>query len=255
VVGLLEGDTALVTGGASGIGRGIAKAFAAEGVRVVISDVSVEAGEQVAREIGGVFIASDLSQPGADRKLFEAALAELGQISIFVHSASPKRHESDTVFTVSDETWDAMYAVGVKAGFHLGRDIGAHMKERGLKGKMIFLTSLHAENSRNLPHYSSTKAGMAMVMKELARELGSSGIRVNALAPGAVPFGGFVADVSAWEPKIPMGRMGTPEELAGMAVALVCDRFSGYVTGTTVVVDGGLALYNWIPFNSPPNVG
>ena len=88
-----------------------------------------------------------------------------------------------------------------------------------------------------------------MLVKELARALGRNGIRVNAIAPGAVPGGGFEADVASLEAMIPLGRTGTPEDIAGMALALLCDRFSRYVTGTTVAVDGGLALYNWIPFH------
>jgi NAD(P)-dependent dehydrogenase (short-subunit alcohol dehydrogenase family) len=90
-----------------------------------------------------------------------------------------------------------------------------------------------------------------MLVKELARALGGSGIRVNAIAPGAIPGGGFEADVTSLEAMIPLGRTGTPEDIAGMALALLSDRFSRYVTGTTVAVDGGLALYNWIPFHTP----
>jgi len=84
-------------------------------------------------------------------------------------------------------------------------------------------------------------------VKELARALGPHGIRVNAIAPGAIPGGGFAADVVALERMIPLGRTGTPEDIAAMAVALLSERFGRYVTGTTVAVDGGLALYNWIP--------
>jgi NAD(P)-dependent dehydrogenase (short-subunit alcohol dehydrogenase family) len=89
---------------------------------------------------------------------------------------------------------------------------------------------------------------MTMVMKELARALGPAGIRVNALAPGAVPGGGAANITAEFGAKIPLGRTGTAEDMAAMAVALLSDRFSGYVTGTTVAVDGGLALYDWIPF-------
>ena len=148
---------------------------------------------------------------------------------------------------VSDAEWDAMLTVGLRSGFVLGQSVGAHMKARGIKGRMLYMTSLHAYSPRNLPHYSATKAGQTMLVKELARALGPDGIRVNAIAPGAIPGGGFKADVKALEAMIPLGRTGTPEDIAGMAVALLSDRFSRYVTGTTVVVDGGLALYNWIP--------
>jgi NAD(P)-dependent dehydrogenase (short-subunit alcohol dehydrogenase family) len=235
-----------VTGTASGIGRGIARALAAEGARLVLSDIAVEPGQALARELNAHFIAADLAEPDAARPLFDAALAALGQISVFVHSAAPKRSEEQTVLNVTEAEWDAMLTVGLRSGFLLGRSVGAQMKERGIKGRMLYITSLHATSPRNLPHYSATKAGQTMVVKELARALGGSGIRVNAIAPGAIPGGGFDADVASLEKMIPLGRTGTPEDIAGMALALLCDRFSRYVTGTTVAVDGGIALHNWI---------
>jgi NAD(P)-dependent dehydrogenase (short-subunit alcohol dehydrogenase family) len=179
--------------------------------------------------------------------LFEAAVKALGAISIFVHSASPKRLENETALAVTEAQWDLMTSVGLRAGFILGQAAGAHMKAHNVKGRILFITSLHADTPRNLPHYSATKAGQTMVMKELARALGADGIRVNAIAPGAIPGGGFDANIAAFAKMIPLGRTGTPEDIADMAVALLCDRFSRYVTGATIVVDGGLALYNWIP--------
>ncbi len=247
-MGLLDGDSALVTGAASGIGRGIARALAAEGARLVLSDIATEAGQALARELNAVFIAADLADPQAARQLFDAAAKAIGPISILVHSAAPKRRETETALAVTEAEWDAMLTVGLRAGFVLGQAAGAQMKAHKIKGRMLFVTSLHAHTPRNLPHYSATKAGQTMLVKELARALGGDGIRVNAVAPGAIPGGGFDADIAAFEKMIPLGRPGTPEDIAAMAVALLCDRFSRYVTGTTVVVDGGLALYNWIPF-------
>jgi 3-oxoacyl-[acyl-carrier protein] reductase len=244
---LLMGDTALVTGAASGIGRGIAKALAAEGVRLVMSDIAAETGTAVAWELGATFIPADLSEPAAPRQLFEAAVRALGSISILVHSASPRRFESETALAVTEAEWDLMTSVGLRAGFVLGQAAGAHMKARNVKGRMLFITSLHAYTPRNLPHYSATKAGQTMLVKELARALGADGIRVNAIAPGAIPGGGFDAGIASFANMIPLGRTGTPEDIADMAIALLCDRFSRYVTGATVVVDGGLSLYNWIP--------
>jgi 3-oxoacyl-[acyl-carrier protein] reductase len=87
--------------------------------------------------------------------------------------------------------------------------------------------SLHAHTPRNLPHYSATKAGQTMIVKELARALGADGIRVNAIAPGAIPGGGFDADATDLQRMIPLGRTGTPDDIADMAVALLCDRFLG----------------------------
>jgi hypothetical protein len=156
-MGLLEGDTALVTGAASGIGGGIARALAAEGTRLVLTDVAAQNGAAVAREVNAEFIAADLADRSAPRRLFEAAVKALGSISIFVHSASPKRHEREMALAVTESEWDAMTTVGLRAGFVLGQAVGAHMKARKIKGRMLFVTSLHAYTPRNLPHYSATK--------------------------------------------------------------------------------------------------
>jgi 3-oxoacyl-[acyl-carrier protein] reductase len=251
---LLSGDTALVTGAASGIGRAIAVALAEEGARVVLSDVDVERGEATAvqlRESGheAQFLPADLSSKEGPAALHEQAVAALGSLSILVHSASPRRLEADHALAVSDETWDRMLDVNLRAGFLLGREAGRDMMARKVRGRMLFITSLHAGTPRNLPHYSAAKAGQTMVVKELARALGPHGVRVNAIAPGAIPGGGFDAKGAGLERltlATSLHRLGTPEDIAGMALALLSDRYSAYVTGTTVVVDGGLALHNWI---------
>lgn len=251
---LLQGDTALVTGAASGIGRGIAIALAKEGARVVLSDTNTEAGQAVADQLAkdgneASFVAADLASEDGPRKLFREATRRLGALSILVHSASPPRREVDHVLNVSDDTWNQMLAVNLHAGFLLGRESGRQMIDHKIKGRMLFITSLHAESPRNLPHYSAAKAGQTMTMKELAKALGPHGIRVNAIAPGAIPGGGFDAAGAGLERLTrctSLRRLGTPEDIAGMAVALLADRFSAYVTGTTVAVDGGIALHNWI---------
>ena len=236
-----------MTGVASGIGRGIARALHSEGARLALVDVDAERGNDVAVELGATFIHADLSTEAGAHAAFDAAVEALGTISIFVHSASPPRRESQTVLAVTGPEWDAMVNTNLRSGFVLSQAIAKHMIHERIRGKMLFVTSLHATSPRNLPHYSAAKAGQTMLVKELARALGPHGIRVNAVAPGAIPGGGFAADVSALEKMIALGRTGTPEDIASMTVALVSDRFSAYVTGTTVVVDGGLALYNWIP--------
>jgi len=251
---LLQGDTALVTGAASGIGRGIAIALAREGARVVLSDVHAEGAREAAAELekdghDASFIAADLATQDGPQQLLEQAAARLGALSILVHSASPPRREADHVLAVSDETWHQMLAVNLRAGFVLGREAGRRMIDQNIKGRILIITSLHAQTPRNLPHYSAAKAGQTMMMKELAKAFGPHGIRVNAIAPGAFPGGGFDAAGAGLERLTrctSLRRLGTPDDIAGMAVALLCDRFSAYVTGTTVAVDGGLALHNWI---------
>jgi NAD(P)-dependent dehydrogenase (short-subunit alcohol dehydrogenase family) len=232
---LFENDTALVTGSGNGIGRAIAEALRAEGVRVLGVDLK------------GSDLDVDLSRPGEAKRLAAEAIARLGKVSIFVHSASPRRFEEDTALAVGEETWRAMQEVNLNAGFLLGQALGRHMREQKIRGRMLYVTSLHAYAPRNLPHYSAAKAGQTMLVREFARALGKDGIRVNAIAPGAIPGGGFdAAKNPGLLATIPMGRFGTPADVAGMALAVLSERFGGYVTGETVAVDGGIALHNWI---------
>lgn len=228
-VKLLEGDRALVTGAAGGIGRGIAAALEAEGAEVLRADLAE----------------ADLSQPGEAARLAAEAIRRLGRVSILVHAASPRRLETQKALAASEAQWREMLEVNLNAAFILAQSLGTHMKEQNIRGRMLFITSLHAESPRNLPHYSAAKAGQTMLMKEFARALGPHGIRVNAIAPGAVAGGGFAAP-PAMTAKIPLGRFGTPADVAAMAVAVLSERFGAYVTGTTLVVDGGIALHNWI---------
>lgn len=240
---LLEGERALITGCAGGIGRGIAKALKAEGAIVLGSDIAAPPAED-----GIDFLAADLSKRGGWKELLGGAIAKLGTISLFVHAASPRRREVDTPLSVSEETWDLMTDINLRSGFFLAREVGHHMRDNRISGRMILVTSQHRETPRNLPHYSASKAGMTMVMKELARVLAPDGIRVNAIAPGAIPGGGFVADnLADLVAQIPLGRPGTPDDIAQVAVAILSERFGRYVVGTTVEVDGGLGLASWIP--------
>lgn len=232
---LFADDTALVTGSAGGIGRGIAAALAAEGVRVLGADLKDSD------------LDVDLSRPGEAKRLAAEAISRLGKVSIFVHSASPRRREEDTALEVGEDTWRAMQEVNLNAGFLLGQALGHHMREHKIRGRMLYITSLHAYAPRNLPHYSAAKAGQTMLVREFARALGPDGIRVNAIAPGAVPGGGFdAAKNPGLLATIPMGRFGTPADVAAMALAVLSERFGAYVTGTTIAVDGGIALHNWI---------
>ena len=230
---LLEGDLALVTGAGRGIGKAIADAVEAEGAKVFRADV-----EQ-----------ADLSTPDGARRLADAAIEKLGEVSIFVHAASPRRQESQTALQVSYEQWREMLAVNLDAAFILGQKLGAHMKEKKIRGRMLITTSLHAESPRNLPHYSASKAGQTMLVKELARALGPHGIRVNAIVPGAIPGEGFKG-LPGMEKTIPLGRFGKPADVAAMAIAVLSERFGAYVTGASILVDGGIALHNWIPPSS-----
>ncbi len=247
--GLFPGETAVVTGSASNIGRAIARALAREGANLVLADVNAEGNAAAAREVMDAgskaqTLTVDLSNRDGWRQVVDALGAIVPQM--LVHSACPPRREADHAMAVDEATWDAMVDTNVRSGFLLARSVAERMIAVNTRGRIVFITSLHAESPRNLPHYSASKAGQTMVMKELARALGPRGIRVNAIAPGAIPGGGFNAAAFDFSDKIPLGRLGTADDIAAMTMALLSDRFAGYVTGTTIEVDGGLGLFNWI---------
>jgi 3-oxoacyl-[acyl-carrier protein] reductase len=241
-------EAALVTGAGNGIGRAIAQALVGEGVRTVFADISEErvatAMKAASRPELAVPFVGDLAVPATCDTLLAHAEKSIGRVTHFVHSASPPRREADHAFAVSEETWKQMHAVNLDAGFHLSRALAQKLIAAGEPGSFLLLTSLHAGTPRNLPHYSSAKAAMAMLVKELAKTLGRYNIRVNALVPGAIAAGGFVADPSLAK-HIPLGRLGHGEDLAPMALAVLSNSISSYVTGASIVVDGGLSLTNW----------
>lgn len=248
-------EAALVTGAANGIGRAIAQALVGEGVRTVFADLKAEtvtaAIQASPRPELAVRWVGDLADAAAREALLAEAKSALGQVTHFVHSASPPRHEADHALAVDERTWEQMRAVNVDAGFHLARELARELVAARQPGSFLFLTSLHAGTPRNLPHYSTAKAAMAMLVKELAKSFGRFRIRVNALVPGAVAAGGFVAD-PALARHIPLGRLGEAKDLAPMALAVLSNRISAYVTGAAIVIDGGLSLTNWF---EPPDFG
>src|SRR5271167_4087840 len=247
-------EAALVTGAGNGIGRAIAQALVGEGVRTVFADVNrdtvVAAVKTSPRPELAVPWVGDLADPAVCDALLAEARSAVGQVTHFVHSASPARREADHAFKVSHETWAQMRAINVDAGFHLARALARQLIAAHEPGSFLFLTSLHAGTPRNLPHYATAKAALAMLVKELAKTFGRFGIRVNALVPGAIAAGGFVADPGLAK-HIPLGRLGRGEDLAPMALAVLSNRLSAYVTGAAIVVDGGLSLTNWF---DPPEL-
>jgi 3-oxoacyl-[acyl-carrier protein] reductase len=248
-------DAALVTGAGNGIGRAIAQALVGEGVRTVFADINPDTVTAAIKSSPRPELAmawtGDLANRAACDTLLKEAQAAVGQVTHFVHSASPPRREADHAFAVSQETWQRMHAVNIDAGFHLARELARQLIAAHAPGSFLFLTSLHADTPRNLPHYSTSKAALAMLVKELAKTFGRFGIRVNALVPGAIAAGGFVAD-PALAKHIPLGRLGQAQDLAPMALAVLSNRVSAYVTGAAIVVDGGLSLTNWF---EPPELG
>jgi NAD(P)-dependent dehydrogenase (short-subunit alcohol dehydrogenase family) len=247
-------EAALVTGAGNGIGRAIAQALVGEGVRTVFADVNRQTltaaiSTSPRPELATAWV-GDLADAAAREALLAASAAAVGRVTHFVHSASPPRREVDHAMAVSAETWAHMHAVNLDAGFHLSRALARKLIADKQPGSFLLLTSLHAGTPRNLPHYATAKAGLAMLVKELAKTLGRYGVRVNALVPGAIAAGGFVADPSLAR-HIPLGRLGQATDLAPLALAVLSNRISGYVTGSAIVIDGGLSLTNWF---DPPEM-
>jgi len=248
-------EAALVTGAGNGIGRAIAQALVGEGVRTVFADVNPEtvtaAIKASPRPELAVPWVGDLADPAARDALLAEAARAVGRVTHFVHSASPPRRETDHALGVSTQILAHMHAVNLEAGFHLSRELARKLIADKQPGSFLLLTSLHAGTPRNLPQYSTSKAGLSMLVKELAKTFGRFGIRVNALVPGAIAAGGFVADPGLAR-HIPLGRLGQAADLAPLALAVLSNRISAYVTGAAIVVDGGLSLTNWF---EPPELG
>lgn len=250
-----SGKTAVVTGATNGIGLGTVRLLAREGARIVACglgpadlDPVVAELKDAGADVSG--LAADLGSKDGWKPLLAAIREQFGTVDYFVHCASPKRLENDTIFTVSEETWDGMTNTNVRSGFFLARELAHDMVAAERRGSLVFITSLHRYSPRNLPHYSAAKAAQEMLVKELAKGLGRFGIRVNGVAPGAIPGGGFDASsMPTIKQMVPLGRPGTPEDIAHGILTLLSNERSAYITGEILNIDGGIALHNWI---TPP---
>lgn len=245
--GLFADERAIIAGGAGRIGRAIATQLAAEGAAVHIFDSDQPAAESLVAGIaakGGraMAVAVDLADRAALDRACRNFLDRQGPPDMVVHAACPPLPTSEPDHAVDDTAWDTMTEVGLGASRRMVRHFLPAQRDRRLRARYLLVTSLHAQTPRSHALYSTTKAAMTMLVAELARELGPLGIRVNALAPGYV-----AGDTARPIARVPLGRSGTGDDVARMALVLLSDRFSSYVTGTTLVVDGGLSLVNWIP--------
>lgn len=248
----LAGKTAVVTGSTKGIGLGIARAFAREGARVVVTARSAADCAAVAKALSGaVPIAADLSQSDEARRLArEAARALGGGVDVLVNNAGQPR------VAPSEELPEADYRytldLNLNAYFILAQELGRGMLARR-SGSIINVTSVNGTLAfpKRLA-YCVSKAGANMLTKVLAIEWAGSGVRVNAIAPGYVEtefLEGLRAkgllDFGALARRTPMGRLGTPEEIGEAAVFLASDAAS-YVTGEILTVDGGWSAYGFV---------
>ena len=246
---LLEGKVALITGAARGIGKGLALKFASEGADIAFTDLVIdENGEQTVKEIEAFGVkCKAYASNAADFVQTEQVVAEVkndfGKIDILVNNAGITK--DGLMMRMSEAQWDAVIAVNLKSAFNfIHACTPIMMRQKG--GSIINMASVvGVHGNAGQCNYSASKAGMIGLAKSIAQELGSRGIRANAIAPGFI-----ITDMTAklsdevkaeWAKKIPLRRGGTPEDVADVATFLASDM-SSYVSGQVIQVDGGMNM-------------
>lgn len=243
----LAGKSAVVTGASRGIGRAIALGFAEAGADVVLAARSVDDLETLAKEIDalgrrGVVVPTDVTQRDQIENLVQAAVSEFGKIDIFVNNAGGSNFMAP-LLSLRPPGWDKLRSLNLDSVFH-GTQLAAQaMVDNG--GSIIQIASVAGiQGAPGLSPYSAAKGGVRLFTQAVAKELATSNIRVNCIAPGWIdtPLNDFMKDdenvLKMMTDMIPMGRFGTSEEVATAAIYLASDAAS-FVTGTTLIVDGG----------------
>ncbi len=245
MTGRLEGKVALIFGAASGIGKGIAARFAEEGAKLVLADVENEAGRATANEFGTAFIQSDVSLMADAEAAVALAVKSYGRLDVVVQNAGI--YPWQLIENTSADDWDRVMAVNLRGTFNAARAALVPMKVRGF-GRMLFTSSITGPHvtSPGHGHYSASKAGINGFIRSAALEFSGYGITVNGVEPGnilteAIQLHRGPAFMKNMEDAIPLGRLGTPRDVANAFLFLASDDAS-YITGTTIVVDGGQLL-------------
>jgi meso-butanediol dehydrogenase / (S,S)-butanediol dehydrogenase / diacetyl reductase len=239
----LEGRTAIVTGGGSGIGRAICRRFAAEGASVIVADVVGERADEVASEIGGSAVQTDVTVAADVARM--AAAAE--RVHVLVNNAGGGM--SNDLLEIDEEDWDAEVALNLKSAFLCTKAVLPGMIERG-QGAIVNIASVNGMAYFANEAYSAAKAGLINLTKTTAVRYGQFGIRANVIAPGTIRTPLWQERIDK-EPAIferllrwyPLGRVGEPEDIAAAAAFLASDDAS-WVTGELLRVDGGLLAGN-----------
>ena len=233
----------MVTGASRGIGRSIAEAFAAEGAKVACVATTIEGASATAEAIGGVAFAADVSNQESVDALFEAVATQLGTPSVLVNNAGITR---DTLLIrMKEEDWDRVIAVNLKGAFLCTKAVAKTMM-KARYGRIINISSVVGQGgAAGQANYAAAKAGLFGLTKSVAKELGSRGITCNAVAPGFIETdmtSGLSEDFKQMvEKTAPIARLGTPADISP-AVLFLASQNSGYITGQTITVDGGLTL-------------
>ena len=240
----LEGKTAVVTGGAQGIGRATCERFVADGARVVIADVADDAGRQLADQLGdaAVFVRTDVTDADSAAQAMQAAADRFGGLDVVVNNAGITRDA--TLKKMTGDQFDAVVNVNLKGVYLCTQAAVPHLEDRG--GVILNAASVVAHNGNfGQTNYVATKAGVIGMTKTWARELGRKGIRVNAVAPGfvATEMVLTVPDkvLDGLRGKTPLGTLGEPHDIAA-AYAFLASDDARFITGAVLNVDGGLVL-------------
>jgi 3-oxoacyl-[acyl-carrier protein] reductase len=241
---LLDGRTTVITGGAQGIGLAIARRFVAEGARVVLGDLDLDATQDAAKQLGGPGTASavrcDVTSAEQVSELITRATQEFGSLDVFVNNAGITRDA--TMRTMTEEQFDQVISVHLKGTWNGTRLAAAVMREQK-SGAIVNISSLSGKTGMvGQTNYSAAKAGIVGLTKAAAKEMAHHGVRVNAVQPGLIRSAMTEAlPEKAWNQKmseIPMGRAGEADEVAGVVLFLASD-LSSYMTGTVLEVTGG----------------
>lgn len=248
----LEGKVAIVTGASRGIGEAIARTFASHGAKVVLASRKIEGLEAVAEAIRNdgyeaVACACHMGKAEERRALLARAIEDYGKVDILVNNAATNPHFGP-LLTADEGAWAKTFEVNLEGSFFLAKEIADHLISRDAPGSIINIASIAGLLSAPLQGiYGMTKAALISMTRTLAFELGPSGIRVNAIAPGLVDtrFAGALVNnpdiVSRVVDRTPLGRYAKPSEIAGGALYLASDAAS-FVTGHTLVIDGGMTI-------------
>jgi len=256
---LLENRVAIITGGAKGIGRGIALRFAREGCDVVVNALHIEGARKVAEEVKALgrkslAIGADVSNSAQVNDMVARTIKKFGKIDILVNNAGGiTAGKGGAIESTTDEDWDRIVDINLKGQFLCCRAVVPYMKEKKY-GKIVNVSSMGAVHPpAPIVHYHAAKGGVISLTANLAFELARFNITVNAFLPGPIRsefFTGILKQMSEEEGKaffnmldkrVPMQRMGTPEDMAGVALFLASD-LSSYVTGEAICAGGGLPL-------------